>query len=251
MSNRTEHIGSRMRLYRKALNYTMDDLAQAICKSKSTISKYECGDVSIDAETLFDIADALHISVSQLMDFCPEEISTPAFSPRGFFSSPGLYYLYHLGSAAHIIRSVLEITSSGDIQQPYAVNFYNDVAGYENLHNCFFFYHGNVSYSDVYVNFTLENQSNHVEKCFITAVNPLSGGNRTMGIVSGISNHYLMPVSYKALFSRQIIKNKSQILDALKFSKQELTHLKKDCMLMLTNVRPSGRDFPDEQADDS
>lgn len=248
MSKRTEHIGARIRIYRKAIGFTMEDLALAIHKSKSTISKYECGDVSIDAETLFDIADALQISVAQLVDYREKTTHVPqSIAPRGFFSTPGLYYMYHLGSgSSHIVCSVLEILAQADSANTHMVNFYNDIADYKNLHNCFFLYRGKISYSDLYVNFIFENLSNPVEKAFIIAVSPLSGGNRTTGIVSGISNHYLVPIAYKVLFSKQIIKNKSSILEALKFSKDEFAQLKKNSTVMLTNTRPVRTLFIDD-----
>ena len=50
------HVGSRIRLYRKAKKLTLLALSQKIHKSKATLSKYETGDITIDIETLFDIA---------------------------------------------------------------------------------------------------------------------------------------------------------------------------------------------------
>lgn len=37
------HVGSRIRFYRKLKNMTQDQLAAAIHKSESTLSKYESG----------------------------------------------------------------------------------------------------------------------------------------------------------------------------------------------------------------
>ena len=79
MSDITRHIGSRIRLYRKLLGLTIDDLAEGIHKSKSTVSKYETGSVSVDAETLFDIAAVLRVSVSKLVDYHSPEKTHPAF----------------------------------------------------------------------------------------------------------------------------------------------------------------------------
>ena len=60
------HVGQRIRLYRKTKNLTIETFAGMIHKSKATVSKYENGDISIDIETLFTIAQALGVPVNQL-----------------------------------------------------------------------------------------------------------------------------------------------------------------------------------------
>lgn len=59
MAEISQEIGRRIRAFRKMRKLTLDELALIIYKSKSTISKYEKGEISIDIETLYDIADAL------------------------------------------------------------------------------------------------------------------------------------------------------------------------------------------------
>ena len=90
MSDVTKHIGSRIRLYRKLLGLTIDDLADGIHKSKSTVSKYETGSVSIDAETLFDIAGILRVPVSKLVDYDTGRVdrSGSPLPPRDFLTVP-------------------------------------------------------------------------------------------------------------------------------------------------------------------
>ena len=66
------HVGQRIRLYRKMKGLTIETFAGMIQKSKATVSKYENGDISIDIETLFVIAQALEVSVNQLVDYADE-----------------------------------------------------------------------------------------------------------------------------------------------------------------------------------
>ena len=47
------HVGSRIRFYRKLKNMTQDQLAAAIHKSESTLSKYESGQIAIDVGSLW------------------------------------------------------------------------------------------------------------------------------------------------------------------------------------------------------
>ena len=66
-----QHIGGRIRAYRKEQKMTLQQLADKIHKSRATVSKYENGEITLDIETLSEISDALHVSLSQLTDFRP------------------------------------------------------------------------------------------------------------------------------------------------------------------------------------
>lgn len=59
MSSINTHVGKMIRKYRKAANLTLQQLADAIHKSRATICKYENGDISIDIETLYEISQVL------------------------------------------------------------------------------------------------------------------------------------------------------------------------------------------------
>lgn len=60
--NITREVGSRIRYARKSRGMSMDELAQAIYKTRSAISKYENGQISVDIATLYDIANALKVT---------------------------------------------------------------------------------------------------------------------------------------------------------------------------------------------
>lgn len=59
MSSINIHVGKMIRKYRKAANLTLQQLADAIHKSRATICKYENGDISMDIETLYEISQVL------------------------------------------------------------------------------------------------------------------------------------------------------------------------------------------------
>ena len=67
MSELSMEIGKKIRYFRTGKNKTLEELAAAVCKSKATLSKYEKGDIVIDIETLYEIADALQIHIDQLL----------------------------------------------------------------------------------------------------------------------------------------------------------------------------------------
>lgn len=67
MSLISQEIGKKIRLYRKRSHWTIEELAVHIYKSKATVSKYERGEIAIDIETLYDIAEALRVSIDDLL----------------------------------------------------------------------------------------------------------------------------------------------------------------------------------------
>ena len=60
-------IGKKIKNIRKSKNMTIQELANSINKSKSTVSNYENGDISIDIQTLYEISNALNVHVEQLL----------------------------------------------------------------------------------------------------------------------------------------------------------------------------------------
>ena len=98
MSEFTCYVGEQIRRYRKAGNMTLQDLADAIHKSRATICKYENGEISVDVETLYEISQVLQVSISQLTTYLPESENEPVSIPgRGqkspFFQAQRLYFL--------------------------------------------------------------------------------------------------------------------------------------------------------------
>ena len=96
------HVGKRIRLYRKMKNMTIEVFAGLINKSKATVSKYENGDIAIDIETLFIIANALDISVNQLIDYDKEveETETRVDLSGRRHGKPGCIFISMTAAAA-------------------------------------------------------------------------------------------------------------------------------------------------------
>ena len=80
MSQISTEIGKQIRTFRKKRKMTLEALAAVICKSKSTVSKYENGEIPVDIETLYEIASALQIHVEQLL-YCPPRRTAKTVPP--------------------------------------------------------------------------------------------------------------------------------------------------------------------------
>lgn len=71
MKEINQHVGRRIRMYRKSRRLTLQQLADRIHKSKSSVSKYETGEITLDIETLAEISEVLQVSIHQLTDYQP------------------------------------------------------------------------------------------------------------------------------------------------------------------------------------
>ena len=59
-------VGRQIRACRKQNKMTLEEMSRIIGKSKSTISKYEKGEIPVDVETLYLIAKSLQIHVKEV-----------------------------------------------------------------------------------------------------------------------------------------------------------------------------------------
>ncbi len=193
-------------------------------KGHSAISKYENGNISLDVNTLTDIANALGIHVSQLLDFPEEKKNNPNILQGGFFGSNRLFYLYYLYGQKHTIyRSVIEINRTTN---PPTALFFVRIKDFENIHDCEHLYQGNIFLSDTYFHMVMENQDNNSEKIFLNLLNPFHKGDEAYGILSGISTKNMLPVSYKVLVSKNKLTEDDTLKDKLLLSKQELRDIR-------------------------
>ena len=99
MSNFTCYVGEQIRKYRKAGKMTLQDLADAIHKSRATVCKYENGDISVDIETLYEISQILQVSMSSLpLVFLKQPVNRPMHREKDkkahFFRHSGYIFTF-------------------------------------------------------------------------------------------------------------------------------------------------------------
>ncbi|WP_313529689.1 helix-turn-helix domain-containing protein [Anaerotignum sp.] len=229
------HVGKRIRLYRKMKNLTIEAFAGMINKSKATVSKYENGDISIDIETLFSIADALDISVNQLVDYenltAVSETEGDAIAKRK--AGKTRYYLYFYdGRRSRIVKNIIEVQGVGE-NGIYNANFYADLEDYSNCYKCKFLYHGTMRKFDAFTNFNFENQNNKVEQVFMYAINSFTHNSRMVGMLSGLSTQPILPASFKFLLSPDIMEENEEMREQLVFTKEDIKQIKKMNMFVI------------------
>ena len=115
MANETSVlVGRQIRTCRKQNKITLEELSRIIGKSKSTISKYEKGEIPVDVETLYLIAQALHVHIEYFFYPLPTIAAQPqpAAACPSFFMGLSQFYSYIFdGRNNQLIRCVFDILS--------------------------------------------------------------------------------------------------------------------------------------------
>lgn len=222
------HVGKRIRLYRKMKNMTIESFASLIGKSKATVSKYENGDISIDIETLFVIAEALDVSITQLIDYeCVQDGTDSGENTEGKRYGKKRMYLYFFdGRRGRIVKNVVEILGNGE-SGVYGADLYADLENMGNCDSCKYLYHGTMRRYDTFTNFHFENQNNKMERVFLYAINSFSHTGRMIGMFSGLSTQPMLPVSFKFILSPNIMEENEEMKELLRFSKEDIRTIKK------------------------
>ena len=216
----TTHVGKRIKLYRNAAGLSLDKLAKKIYRSKSTVSKYERGLISIDIATLYEIATVLQINIEQLIDFSDSTVD----NNKNNIIKINQRYMYEYKSNTNtIIRSVLRLTyKNSNIN---TLLFYG-IKSYEDYEFCKNIYYGEAHISPSIQNYYLYNQNNKLEHVMITTISPINQQVNPIGMMLGLSSIPIEPVVCKVVISDEILSD-NDVKDMLLFNKSEIQRLKK------------------------
>ena len=239
MSDFTCYVGEQIRQYRKAGKMTMQELADAIHKSRATICKYESGEISVDIETLYEISQVLQVSISQLTTYLPESVNEPVSFPgwgkkSPFFQARRLYFYFYDGRCRRIKDGIIDIGAQTDVPNTYEATFsICTLSG--NGRSSETFYTGTVLYSDMLIRFSFVNQYNPLEEDLLYIFNPLERRSFTDGLLCGISSTDLMPCAFKCFITLKPQELTDNLQQHLLFTRAELQRWKKLNMLLIDN----------------
>jgi len=230
--NIAKEIGAKIRHYRKMKHMTVDQLATAICKSKSCVSKYESGQITIDIVTLYEIAQKLDVKVTQLL-YLPLVTRTGATSgsvPAFFVGLDHLYMYYYDGRKHQICRCIIDIFSEVE-PRVYQVQVYMNVNDYSHYQMCENFYDGLLTHHDALSTLILENQSMDMDNYQVGIPSPYMNAPAKWALAFGISSRPLMPTATKVLLSKTIQKESPEFEKELHLSKEDIRLMKQYNML--------------------
>ena len=228
------HVGQKIRLFRKMKGMTIEVFAGMIGKSKATVSKYENGDISIDVETLFAIAQALEVPVNQLIDYTDEKAADKGEKKHQLTKSRYYMYFYD-GRRSRIVRNVIEVQDGGQENGVFEANMYAYLENFDQYYQCKLLYRGRMRRSDTFVNFNFENQNNKVERAFLYAINSFSQSGRLAGLYCGLSTQPILPACFKFVLSPEILEEDEDLKNELMVSKEDIKALKKMNMFVVND----------------
>lgn len=227
MSTISIEIGNKIRQFRQSRKMTLDELAIIIHKSRATLSKYERGEISIDIDTLYELADALHVRTEQLL-YTPISEKHPQQREivPAFFQDVDRFYCYYFdGRIGKLVRSAFDVFSRIDVNQ-YKIAMYmnfKDLAHYQQAENT---YWGYMEHFDALTLIELTNQSNPMEKASLQILASFLDADSKWGLWNGISSRPLMPVATKMLFTKRPLTEDAALVRELKISRDDIHRMK-------------------------
>ena len=235
MSLVNDEIGKKIRRLRKNRGITLEELSSLIHKSKSTISKYEKGEISIDIETLYDISSALDVFITELIYYpAGSVISSKKDLPLFFKDSQHFYSYLFDGRANRLIRCVFDIISGPRDDGSYGIMMYMNFNDYDNYQKCENTYFGYIEHFDAVTNIQLSNKDMPMEKASIKIMASSLNYETKWGLFCGFSSRPMMPIAVKMLFSKERLEENKDLLTQLKVSKEDIRLLKLYNMLPVT-----------------
>lgn len=239
MNSLTTHIGNKIRTYRKMRSMTLQQLADAIHKSRASVSKYENGEIVLDIQTLYEIANALEVGLNQLTDYQPPVTSKVNYSPETvskspFFQAKRLYFYFYDGRHQRLKDGIIDIREKENDPTQYVASL-SICSISPSGRSSEVFYSGRVVYSDMLIRFSFVNQCNTLEEDLLYIFNPLDIRDSTDGLLCGISTADLMPCAFKCLVTLTPQKHSEELKERLLISKKELQKWQKLNMLIVDN----------------
>lgn len=228
MSEVNIEIGKRIRYFRQSRNMKLEELASVICKSRATMSKYESGAIALDVNTLYSLADALHVRVEQLLYTRESEDALPPEREirPAFFQGLSRFYAYcYDGRDRHVSKSVFDVFSQIGMNRYKIAMYmnYKDLEHYQRAENV---YWGYIEHFDALSIIELTHQDTPTEKASIQILASFLDAETKWGLWNGVSSRPLMPVAVKFLFSKKPLAVDAELNRRLKISKEDIRRMK-------------------------
>ncbi len=228
-----QYVGSQIKMFRKIQKLTIDDLAKIINKSKSTVSKYESGEISIDIVTLYEIANALNINVTSLMDYEGNEETEKNEAEENLFWQADHLYLYHQDNKK-IYCSYMQLRKDENRKKTTATLYYK-VSDMDDLKSSECVYQGYMNQHDNILDFYLKNCLYGSESVLINFFVPMKKTTTLAGLMVGLQGVTLRPACVKVVLSKTQLSSEGQE-KFLQLSRESLKRLKDEHMFIIDDL---------------
>jgi len=227
MSEIMAAIGKKIKTIRKKKGMTLDDLATALYKSKATISKYENGQITIDVETIYELANVLDVGINQLL-YYPTVMSSmeePELVPTFFRNTQRLYSYLYDGRNNKVATNVLDILYQESANR-FHVMYYMNIKSIDDYQICENTYEGILSHYDALSTITVQHVQTQMESYTMHILASFLDTPTKWAFCTGVSFRPFMPIATKALFTKKPIVIDKDFADSLLISKEDLRLLK-------------------------
>lgn len=227
MAQISHEIGKRIRTFRQSRHMTLEELARILCKNKSTVSKYETGEIVLDIETIYDISRALGIHVEQLLYCTPDRVPiSDSGSQSAFFSGLTQFYAYYYdGRVNRIVPAVFDVLLMSEDHR-YKIMAYINFTDFSSYQNCGTAFWGYMEHYDAITNITLTSQDSPMEKAYCQILATYTNTDVKWGLFTGLSAMPMMPVAIKMLFSKKRLNEDEALMQKLKVTKEDIRLMK-------------------------
>lgn len=229
--NISANVGTHIRYYRNLNKISLQTLSQRVHKSVSTLSKYESGQISIDVDTLHEIAGALSVSMHQLLEeqtFSPVKPSQQL--THHFFLKTAPIYAYYLTAQTVSLSVFIPIRQDGNTLY---CQVFMDTDSAESYATSRFFLDAEIHCFDSGAAISLRNPINRSDHGFIYVKLPYSNSGSITGLFTFSSEQLGVPACVKILFSASPVTQKAHLMEKLSSNnKLTLNDLKKKNMFL-------------------
>ena len=199
MSEHLKNLGEYLKTVRKSRKETLEDVAFAIDKSVSTVSRYEKGQIPIDLNTLCALSKHYDVDLTQRIPQVTQAENTE--NPSDAFVSSTFYLYYNDAKSEREIVSILDrkYTESG-----YHLLLFYDVKKKDDPGSCKDIYTGRLVESDVATHIQVRNTNNKSDKIFVILNPPEKSPYERLGVmICSLEKEGFAPMATKCLLTKE------------------------------------------------
>lgn len=233
-NNISQNLGRKIKLYRRQQKITLENLAKAINKSKSTVSKYENGEIVVDIENLYAISKALNTPIHCLLDDTDLDNGKYISFKNRKFPARQYFYVFKDRSNLEIAKSYIDLSIHEDKNR--IVLYF--MASPDDIKNPSYIYIGDAFLTDNTLSFIVVNNQSALDRMYFTASLPgVRQNGIAVGFWVGLSFESGSPVCMKAVISDHLIDDDEYLKDLLAVTDDEIYYFKRKARFLLRSEK--------------
>ncbi len=233
--NICKEVGAKIRYFRKLQGYTLESFATILHRSKSVLSQYERGEISIDLLTLQQISNALGVSIGALIDNywnASNLLITSGSANQISMENMRQEYIYTYFSHAKAPILRAHQLCYNESKTHAAIYTYSseklDGASFE------YFYPGKIVCGQSFTRLLLSNPLIEDDLLFLEFPARFRGSGAVLGFLSTYSVGSCFPLAAMALLSSTIISDREWLISCLSYNRDDMK-LNRQCNCFFVN----------------